>query len=136
MAMFGRAPAFRPSYIPDSLADSFMGDEYEAILGDLLTPRYTVDSNGTPSLFPDGSGAQAESVWSRLGELLGDTGDVSDTESVGSMEALRFADVEPADEPSEPVPGETRAGWSEMSRTLASMRSQGSVHNADVSSSL
>lgn len=116
MAMFGHAPAFRPSYIPDGLADSFMGDDYEAILGDLLTPRYTVDSNGTPSLFPDGSGAQAESAWMRLGELLGDTGDISDTESVGSMSALQFADTEPPEEPVELVPGETRPGWSEMSR--------------------
>lgn len=116
MAMFGHAPAFRLSYIPDSLAESFMGDEYEAILGDLLTPRYTIDHNGIPSLFPDGSGAQAETAWSRLGEILGETESISDSESVGNMDALQF--IEPEPDTTEPVPGETRAGWSEMSRKL------------------
>lgn len=117
MAMFGQRPAFRLSYIPDSLADTFMSDDYEAILGDLLTPRYSVDQNGTPSLFPEGSVAQTETAWSRLGEIFGDIDDISDSESVGPIDAVQFIDAEP--EVCEPVPGETRPGWSEMSREFA-----------------
>lgn len=117
MTSFGHNPAFRSSYIPESLADSYLED-YEQILGDLLTPRYSVDVNGVPSLYPDGSGAQAESVWHRLGEILGETDDISDSESVGSIGYLNFG--EGSESGSDDSGSDLRPEWSDMSPDIIS----------------
>jgi hypothetical protein len=117
MLHFGHEPAVRHSFIPDAFADMY-ADEYEAILDDLLTPRYTVDHNGVPSLYPDsleGRGGQLDHAWSRLSELLGDTEDISDSESVGSVGMLDFGSDAGSDDGLSP--GDSR-GWAQMSRAL------------------
>ena len=126
----------RASYANDALSESTMGEDYEQILGDLLTPRYSVDVNGIPSLYPDGSGAQAESAWNRLGEILGEAEDISDSESVGSMGFLRYGDVGDGSESdgSDDAAGDLRPDWSEMSpdiiMALEEERDQAVLHGS------
>jgi len=97
-------------------SDGYLED-YEMILGDILTPRYSVDANGVPSLFPEGSGEQAESAWSRLGEILGEADDISDSESVGSIGYLSFSDSEASDSDVGSDDGmmQSRDQWADMS---------------------
>jgi hypothetical protein len=78
---------FRTSYIPDSLMDGYL-EHYEEILGDLLTPRYSLNDGGVY----DGDRAFVEHAWNRLNEVLGETEDISDSESVASIGYLGFGD--------------------------------------------
>ena len=123
MSSFGSDPAIRHSFIPDSFSDIYLNDEYEAILDDLLTPRYSVDQNGVPSLYPDsleGRGGQLDHAWSRLSDLLGDTEDISDSESVGSVGMLDFGSDSGSDDGSSVS---EQRGWAEMSReSITSLR--------------
>jgi hypothetical protein len=69
-----------------------------------------------PSLYPDdGGGAQAETAWARLGEILGEVGggvdDISDSESVGSIGFLGFGDGDASEAGSE---DDGRPDWAQM----------------------
>ena len=71
--------------------------------------RYTVDANGVPSLVPEDDQQQhRESAWNRLSTILGDSDDISDSESVGSINVLEL------DADSGNGEYETQPGWSEM----------------------
>lgn len=63
---------------PTSTIDGFLED-YE--VESLFYPHYSVNSNGLLERNDDA----ATSAWSRLGELLGDFDDISDSESIASI---------------------------------------------------
>ena len=67
-----------------------------------------MDANGVPSLVPDDDPEHRESAWNRLNTILGDSDDISDSESVGSINVLELDN--------DPGSGEyeTQPGWSEM----------------------
>jgi hypothetical protein len=138
LSMFGGEDHYRTSYIPDSLMDGYLED-YEELLGDLFTPSY--DSHGMPistgtppftgislsgGMSPSRSLgdpatmgpaylANAEHAWHRLGEILGENEEISDSESVTSIGYLDLAsDSDASDMPSDDGLQPGRNDWEHL----------------------
>ncbi|KAL8286192.1 hypothetical protein RQP46_004680 [Phenoliferia psychrophenolica] len=93
VSSFDNDMSFRAAYGQDPLDD--VGD-YE--VDDLLSPR----ADDGDLLYGDAGGAEFDSVgsraaWDRLGDLMGHYDDISDSESVGSLNFLGFRDDDSSD---------------------------------------
>lgn len=142
-SIFGDEDRYRTSYIPDSLMDGYLED-YEDILGDIFTPSY--DAHGmpvatagvmghlggsSPSRSPNESAAtdfltSADQIWHRLGAILGDTADISDSESVGSIGYLDVAsDGEASETGGEDGPQQGRNDWEHLRQVMRPLTEQG-----------
>jgi hypothetical protein len=113
---FGADDHFRTSYIPDSLMDGYL-EHYEEILGDLLTPRSSELDGG----IYDGDRSFAEHAWSRLSEVLGGPEDISDSESVPSIDGyFGFGDGDDGENISENR-DEGRTDWEHLRWSLPTL---------------
>ncbi|GAA94758.1 uncharacterized protein L969DRAFT_94615 [Mixia osmundae IAM 14324] len=113
------------SYLSDSLADHYLED-YEEMLGDLFTPNYAAP-DGDANIWADTGRMQSEHAWQRLSAILGDYDDISDSESIGSVDYFGLTDIG-ADETASDEGDELKA-WEQLSPETISALEEERVHS-------